>query len=57
MNWLVEGWCSPTEADQRSCRYGDPTSSFIDNGAINKGIKNVIGRGGPDIGRIHIGHF
>jgi len=40
------------EPDGQDCR-----SSFRDSGAIGKGVRDVLGRGGVIIGRLHVGHF
>ena len=35
----------------------DSTSAFRSSGAIDKGITDVLGRGGANIEYFHIGHF
>jgi hypothetical protein len=50
---FVERMVSETGKPSRQ----DSPSSFRDNGAIGKGVRNVIGRGGAIIGRLHVGHF
>jgi hypothetical protein len=47
----------PFAANLRMPVGQDSTSGFRDSGAIDKGISDVVGRGGAVIGCVHICHY